>query len=497
MSPSIDPAAAWLPLPASQWDAAAARPLLRRAGWTARPAETERAVKEGLAATLDRLFPLQPAPLAMPAAVTQLRADSPAILQGLEGAKDEMEGRRRRQEARERSQAVLQDLSLAWLNYAAQPDTAAFAKWVLFLSDVYVVGIEKVKNTVLVADHYQRLARHAYGPAPELTKAVSRSPAMVVYLDLNQNRRDAPNENFARELFELFVLGEGNYREVDIKEAARAFTGYRQRLGEFRIAERQHDSGPKTVFGETGRFGGDDVIDLAYRQPAAATFLPHELVKFYLTDQPLPPELLVPLGNEWRRRNFHLRELARLFFGSRLFFAPEYRGDYIKSPVQLYLGLVQDLDLDVTPLARSALAPLRQMGQVLFFPPNVRGWVGGRIWINSGTLAARRQLVESLFRPLREEALNADEQRALAAARTSGPKRFTVDPDRFTDLAALDAPAAADRLLDEFLALPATAPFCERVRGFLASNPGDATHRVQRLRRAAVILLQSPEYQLC
>ena len=210
MSPSIDPAAAWLPLPASQWDAAAARHLLRRAGWTARPAETERAVKEGLAATLDRLFPLQPAPLAMPAAVTQLRADSPAILQGLEGAKDEMEGRRRRQEARERSQAVLQDLSLAWLNYAAQPDTAAFAKWVLFLSDVYVVGIEKVKNTVLVADHYQRLARHAYGPAPELTKAVSRSPAMVVYLDLNQNRRDAPNENFARELFELFVLGEAS-----------------------------------------------------------------------------------------------------------------------------------------------------------------------------------------------------------------------------------------------------------------------------------------------
>ncbi|MBS0662267.1 MAG: DUF1800 domain-containing protein [Verrucomicrobia bacterium] len=497
MSPTIAPAEAWLPLPPAEWDAAAARHLLRRAGWTARPAETERAVKEGLAATLDRLFPAQPAPLVLPDAVAKLRAEAPALARGLQGATDDQERRRLRREARERTQAALQDLSLAWLQYAAQPDQAAFAKWVLFLSDVYVVGIEKVKNTVLIADHYDLLARHALGPAPELTKAVSRSPAMVVYLDLNQNRPDAPNENFARELFELFVLGEGHYTEADIKQAARAFTGYRQLLGTYRFAPRQHDGGVKTVFGETGRFGGDDVIDLAYGQPAAATFLPHELVKFYLSDQPLPPEWLVPLGDEWRRRGFHLRELARLFFGSRLFYAPENRGDFIKSPVQFYLGLMQDLDLDVTPLARTALVPLRQMGQVLFDPPNVRGWVGGRNWINSSTLAARRQLVEALFRPLREEVLNADEQRALAAARSAGPKRFTVERTRFAALAPLDPGAATDGLLGEFLALAPTAPFREQVRRYLASAADDATHRGERLRRAAVILLQSPEYQLC
>src|SRR4029077_9127772 len=137
--------------------------------------------------------------------------------------------------------------------------------WVLFLSDVYVVSAEKIRNTAHLFEHFDILARHGLGPAPALTKAVSRSPAMVIYLDLNQSQRRAPNENFARELFELFVLGEGNYTEQDIKEAARAFTGYRAQPldGGFRYVENQHDPTDKTVFGKTGKFTGDEVIDLA------------------------------------------------------------------------------------------------------------------------------------------------------------------------------------------------------------------------------------------
>lgn len=497
MQPSLSAAEAWQPLPAAEWNAGAARHLLRRAGWSDPQAEVSRAVEEGLPATLARLFPADPALFPQPRLVAHLMADTPAMARALTSTSPGKDKQALLREARERTQLAVQDMSIKWLQYAAQPRNMAFAKWVLFLSDVYVVGIDKVKNAALVWQHFDLLARHALGPATDLAKAVSRSPAMIAYLDLNQSKRGAPNENFARELFELFLLGEGNYTEKDIKEAARAFTGYRQQFGVFRYAQGQHDPTTKVIFGRSGRFTGDEVIDLAYRQPAAGAFLPHELVKFYLSDTPLPPGYPGELGSWWRSRNYDLRELARRFFGSRLFFAPEFRGEFIKSPVQLYLGLVQGLGLSVAPLPRQVLVPLRQMGQMLFNPPNVRGWVGGRRWINSATLSVRRQLVESLFTPINEAMLNADEQIELVAAKAAGTGNFTVPDELLAPLARLDAAAATDRLLTNFLALPAAPPFRDSVRQFLAPDHGDKPPTPRRLRRAAVTLLQSPEYQLC
>ncbi len=497
MNLTLAAADAWQPLPAAEWNAEAARHLLRRAGWSALPADVNSATGDGLAATLDRLFPPQPPLFPEPTLIANLREDAPGIARRLIAAPEGIDRKFLLREARERVQLAVQDMSLKWLQYAAQPQTAAFAKWVLFLSDVYVVGIDKVKNPALVWQHFDLLAHNSLGSAPALAKAVSRSPAMVVYLDLNQNRRGAPNENFARELFELFLLGEGNYTEADIKESARAFTGYRQQFGVFRQVPNQHDPGIKTIFGHTGSFTGDDVIDLAFKLPAAGAFLPHEMVKFYLSDTPLPPEYLLTLGAGWRSGGYNLGDLARRFFGSRMFFAPEFRGDFIKSPVQFYLGLVQDLGLSITPLPRQVLVPLRQMGQMLFNPPNVRGWVGGRTWINSATLGVRRQLVESLFSPLDEDALNADEQVELSAARAAGAGNFRVSDERLAPLAGLDPAAATAQLLADFLALPAAPEFRESVRQFLAADSAGGSHRLHLLRRAMVTLLQSPEYQLC
>lgn len=401
---------------------------------------------------------------------------------------------------RERGRAALQDLSVRWLAYAADPTTAAFAKWTLFLSDVYVVSAEKVRNPVLIFEHFDILARHALGGAPLLSKAVSRSPAMVIYLDLNQSQRQAPNENFARELFELFVLGEGNYTERDIKESARAFTGYRaQPFGEgFHFARGQHDMSAKTIFGETGHFSGDDVIDLAYRQSAAATFLPHELVKFYLSDTPLPRDYLEPLGAGWRAANYDLHWLALHFFGSRAFFASEYQGNFIKSPVQFYLGLLQDLELQVPPLARLNVNPLRQMGQWLFYPPNVRGWVGGKNWINSATLIARRQLVETLFAPLNERAFNADEIADLAAVRADGRVRFTLGTEDapFSSIAALPPNEAAAVLIERYLGGTPSPELAATLAQFLSTTAAEPHRHLRTVRRAAAILLQAPEYQL-
>lgn len=497
MTPSLTPQDAWQPLPAAEWTADTARHLLRRAGWTAPNEEVERATRDGLTATLDRLFP-EPAPrFEKPRVVARFEENALTLLQRLQ-AKSAEERMRTQRELQERGRVAIQELTIKWLQFAARPEAAAVAKWTLFLSDVYVVSAEKVRNAGVVFQHFDILARHGFGPAPALTKAVSRSPAMVIYLDLAQSQLKAPNENFARELFELFVLGEGHYTEADIKQAARAFTGYRARPdGVFRLDARQQDLREKTLFGATGNFSGDDVIELAYSQPAAASFLPHEMVKFYLSDTPLPAEHLAALGAAWRSSGFELRALIRQFFGSRLFYAPEFRGNMIKSPVQFYLGFVQDMQLDVAPIPRLTLAPLRQMGQALFYPPNVRGWVGGRQWINSATLTARRQFVESLFAPIDENSLNADEQIELVAARSNGIEHFTVSDDPLVPLTRVPPDAAAAELVQRLVSGAKSDALRDQLRHFIAAAGPEEKPRLRRLRRAAVTLMQSPEYQLC
>jgi uncharacterized protein (DUF1800 family) len=496
MSLSVSPRDAWQPLPAKQWNAAAARHLLRRTGWTARPDEVERAVKDGLPATLDRLFPAEPPCLEKPRLVSRFEGNVMSMQLQMFGTTGEDRLRRAR-EFQERARIAVQELSIKWLQFASRPESAAIAKWTLFLSDVYVISAEKVRNAGVVFQHFDLLTRQGLGPAPALTKAVSRSPAMLIYLDLAQSQLKAPNENFARELFELFVLGEGNYSENDIKEAARAFTGYRTRPdGAFRLEPRQQDLREKTIFGTTGKFSGDDVIELAYSQPAAATFLPREMARFYLTESALPAEHLTALGNDWRATGFELRDLVRRFFGSQLFFASEFRGNLIKSPLQFYLSLVQDMELDVAPLPRLTLNPLRQMGQALFYPPNVRGWVGGRQWINSATLNARRQLVETLFAPLDENSLNADELIEFVAARSNGQTRFTVPDEPLAPLAELESAAAAEKLTRNLLPDGAPSAVRENLQRFIDESTGPRP-RLNRIRRAAATLMQSPDYQLC
>lgn len=489
---SLTPQTAWQPLPTHLWNEAAARHLLQRIGFGAPPAETARVLKEGPAATLQRYFARMP-DLAQPRLIADLEAEGPEIIRNLAKGRPE-EKRLAQQAARERSREALLDLTIKWLAQAAQPTTAPAEKWLLFLSDVWVVSIEKVKNAALIYQHQDWLRRAALGPAPALAKLMSRSPAMIVYLDLQNSKRDAPNENFARELFELFTLGEGHYSENDIKQAARTFTGYRRRNTEFHFDRRQHDEGEKTIFGQTGRYSGDDTIDLVFRQPAARSFLPREMTRFYLSDQPLPDDFTSALGTTWAQTGYDLRQLALTFFGSRLFFAEEYRGNLIKSPIQFYLGLMQDLGLSVAPLQRQVIGALRQMGQLPFDPPNVRGWVGGRSWINSATLAARRQLIEALLRPLNPDALNADEIFELDVAAINGTTNFSLTEAQLATWGRLPAPEAAAQLLA--LSLPAArgTEIEQQITAFLARG---SARPAATARAALATLLESPAYQLC
>lgn len=490
---SLSPAEAWQPLPASQWDEGCARHLLLRIGWSATPAETARALTDGPLVTLKRYFAGMPA-FAKPPLVAKLEADGPELARKSSRG-TEMERRAGRREARERSRDALAELTIAWLQHAADVRHAPAEKWLLFLQDVWVVGVEKVRNTALIFHYQDVLRRAALSNAPTLAKAMSRCPAMIAYLDLQQSKAAAPNENFARELFELFTLGEGNYTETDIKEAARAFTGYRQQLGRFSFVPRQHDGGVKTVFGETGRFDGDNVIDLIFRQQAAGPFLVRELARFYLAHEPLPAAHTDALGAWWAQQGYRYGPLLAAFFCSRAFYAPEFRGNYIKSPLQFYLGLMQDLEIAPPPLPRRVIGGLRLMGQTPFNPPNVRGWVGGRTWINSATLSARRAAINAALNPLNEELLNGDERAALRHA--GGSRAFAFPPERFDAWAAEPSTAAAAALLT--LALPGRrhdAQLQQQLADYLEGERSRARPRTA-VRTALATLLESPDYHLC
>jgi len=429
-----------------------------------------------------------------PALIAELEKDGPDLVRRLMKNEDEQDRKMAQKDARERSREALLDMTIKWLQLASRPENSPAEKWLLFLSDVWVVSIEKVKNSALIFQHQAILRQHALGSAPALARAMSRSPAMIVYLDLQQSKRDAPNENFARELFELFTLGEGNYTEDDIKQAARAFTGYRQRAGEYIYVRRQHDPGAKTVFGQTGNYSGDDIIDLVFKKKPASSFLPKELARFYLTDTPLPATYTDALGAMWAQSGFELQRLIQLFFCSRTFYASDFRGNFIKSPVQFYLGLLQDLDLSVAPIPRRVIGALRQMGQLPFDPPNVRGWVGGRAWINSATLATRRQVIDALLHPINEAALNADEVRELTAARKEGITNFTLTDSQLKEWSKLSPAGSAAQLLARSLPGADDPALRSHLEKFIADGQAKPA---PTLRTALGALLESPGYQLC
>jgi uncharacterized protein (DUF1800 family) len=484
----------WIPLPASDWDEGAARHLLRRAGWTARPDDVQRALADGMTRTLERLFPKDVRALPKPVELVKIEHDDRGFAERLRAA-DAAEKRVLRRQLRDRFQQGYQELALEWLEFSSRPAQSAVEKWVLCLSDIYVVAYQKVRNPALLHRHLEIIREHAFGPAPRLTMALSRSPALIQYLDLQDSDKNAPNENFARELFELFLLGEGNYRESDIKQAARAFTGYRQRFGEFVFAPRHHDSAAKSVFGKAPLYSGDDVIQAGYEQPAAETFLPGEIWRFYVSSEAAPPAALAALGAMWKEENFNLRALLLRIFGSRLFYAPAYRANLIKSPIQYYLGLVQDLELEVSPLARQVLGLLRQMGQMPLNPSNVRGWPGGRAWINSSTLAARRQMLRALFSPIDEGSLNADEQLDLAAAASNGRQRFHVQAGQFSACASLPSAAVAEHLVNAYLPVSGESAYVSTLARFIGGET-DAAAKCARVHAALRTLLETPQYQL-
>ncbi|MEI8022496.1 MAG: DUF1800 domain-containing protein, partial [Schlesneria sp.] len=247
---------------------------------------------------------------------------------------------------------------------------------------------------------------HAAGDFKQLLHGMSRDTAMLIWLDGNANRKRHPNENFAREIMELFALGVGNYTEKDIQEAARAFTGWHVRDGQFWMHELQHDDSPKTVFGKTGSYDGNDIVNLCLEQPSCPRFLATKMAKTFVCPDP-SKDMVDQLAHRIRHHDLNLRPVLRELFSSQWFYEAENRRILIKSPLEFVLGTLRTL---VEPIRwPGVIKVLADLGQNIFEPPSVKGWEGGRLWITSSSLLQRANFATELtttsqFGPLSDAA---------------------------------------------------------------------------------------------
>lgn len=266
-------------------------------------------------------------------------------------------------------------------------------KMTLFWHGHFATSFRKVENMRFMHRQNETLRRGALGDFRDLVLEISRDPAMIVWLDNQQNRKGNPNENYARELMELFTLGEGHYSEHDVQEAARAFTGWHQDEFQFVFNREAHDFGTKSILGRRGGFDGGDVVDIVLQQPQAKRFLATKLLRFFVTPEP-SEELIAEAAQVMADCNLELKWFLRTLFLSKVFYSPETLYSKIKSPVEFVVGALRDLDARFPGQELAEL--MAGMGQELFAPPSVKGWDGDSAWISSTAWLARGRFAEVL-----------------------------------------------------------------------------------------------------
>lgn len=268
----------------------------------------------------------------------------------------------------------------------------------LFWHDHFATELKTVGSPLMMYRQNVLLRRHALGHFDELLHAIATDPAMMVYLDLQKNQKGKPNENFAREIMELFTLGEGHYSERDIQEAARAFTGYSvdRFTGQVFFRPARFDEGEKNVLGQSGHWNNHDVVEVILQNPRTAVYITEKLWRFFISTPP-DVELIEQIADRFRANQYDIRGLVHDLLISKPFRALENRQTLIKSPVELIAGTVRQLQVSVENVGlldnRAA-----QMGMSLFDPPDVSGWKHGDAWINSDTLLKRHAFLQYVLK---------------------------------------------------------------------------------------------------
>ncbi len=380
------------------WSRPHAAHLLTRSGFGATPEQIDSAAAQTLSDVVDGL--LKTAPAATPPDWVVPGIEDKPDLRAMKELSEE-ERRKKRKVLRQENSRQHRELVNWWLHRMIVTPCPLQEKMVLFWHGHFATSIRKVKNTYMMYLQNQTFRSLGMGSYRDLVTAVAQDPAMLVYLDNTRSRAGAPNENFARELMELFTLGEGHYTEADIKEAARAFTGWMVAPRKYAFIDATqsprrglHDNEAKEFFGNCGNFDGHDIIRIILQQDQAARFIVDRLWRFFAYDNP-EPDLVESLAAEFRSNEYEIAPLLKSIFTSEAFYSAKARRTQIKSPAQWLAGSCILLGLE-HPNPKLCFNALRSLGQELFSPPNVKGWDGGYAWITTASLTERYNLAASL-----------------------------------------------------------------------------------------------------
>lgn len=409
------------PITKADWNRARAAHLIERAGFGETPERiSDLATRDPVGLVDDLVKPqnianghlapfdesgvfdegLDPFPPSRPAATDIAKEKGEAL-----GVKVKPSGNRRLQPVVNRffywlraSKLETQRVGYWWANRMLTTNRPLEEKMALFWHGHFATSEDKVRDYRKMLKQLQLFQTQGLGNFRELLIGVAKDPAMLAYLDAGVNVKGAPNENFAREIMELFTMGVGNYQEADIREGARAFTGWNFKGTDFVVNEEQHDATEKAFLGQRGNFDGVQAIDIILKQPVTAEYVASKIYKFFARDE-VTPQMRKQLGDVLRSNNYEIAPLVKTVLLSRDFYAPASCGTRIKSPVELVVSTYKKLGLGTVPGVPDFHETTSALGQTLFWPPTVAGWAYGRSWITPGLLMERGNFARDVVFP--------------------------------------------------------------------------------------------------
>lgn len=480
-----------------------ARHLLWRAGFGANAQQITLVAQWGVVAAVEHLIDASKVP-SPPVSMSQFDAtvmrppnrEERELYRAAQRAQDEdklAELRKLRQDREQVDRSQMAEIQKWWLARMIESPRPLEEKMTLFWHGHFATNFRTIENSYHMFAQNNLFRTHALGSFRNLLLAIIRDPAMIAYLDNNDSKKGKPNENLARELMELFALGIGNYSERDIKEGARSLTGYTFEDDTFVFQPKSHDSGVKTILGRTGAMNGEDFVETILAQPACAKFIARKLYHFFVADVPsderggdasLDPaqrKVIASIASTLRSNNYELKPALRKLFTSEHFYEPLFRNQQIKSPAQLVVGAVRSLNTPTRDLAILNDA-LDLMGQRLFLPPSVKGWEGGRSWINTSTLFVRQNTLTFLLSGKKPAGFDA-----------------SASNEVFDSLAVIgEARSNADAAIHRVLrvALGQTPQYAvETLRTYMKSQDDKVTN--ESVTGMLLLATAMPDYQLC
>ncbi len=389
---------------------------------------------------------------------------------------------------------LVRDLNVTWLDQMASGKGALREKMALFWHGHFACRAQG-RNGLVMQQYANVIRQHALGKFSDLLTAVSKTPAMLQFLNAQQNKKNAPNENFAREVMELFTLGRGNYTEHDIKEAARAFTGWGFNInGEFAFRRQAHDTGEKEVFGKKGPFTGDDILVMLVDNKQTARYITGKIYRYFVNEQE-DKQRVDTLADAFYRSGYDISQLMETIFTADWFYDQANVGAHIKSPVELLAGMRRTLGVQFDQPQPQVFVQ-RTLGQTLFYPPNVAGWPGGKNWIDSSSLLFRMKLPDYVLKAAEVNIRAKDEadvNAELLAKRGKNQFTTTINWDDFEKpFQRVKDDELPDALATCLLPYP-LQPVQQQL--LLKTVKPDQTHS-ERIRTLTAALMSLPEYQL-